>query len=243
MAVMVEFGMTQSGKSYFAENQLLVQKKRVVIFDKACCFKIPPGRGFLFINPDDEKIKKIFREFMHQDELYLIFRPDRSTDIEKMFNKVTELACALGRVGKLKGEWLTFVVDEADFVCSERHQSRQLKHLVNVGRHDFVDSVFIARNPNRIHTDIRANASKMVCFRIPNARSITFFQQNFTPKTIEKIANLPKYWRLDWDDTGTERIIDDKGRIQSELLPNLEMFNTTSRKKNEGNGKKAKRNF
>lgn len=229
MAVSVVFGMTQSGKSYHTENTILKNYKTVIIFDFACCFT----NGKIFTNPDDNQFMKILREYAPKDEFTIIIRPSENSDPKILCNKTIELSKSLGKIGKKKNRWSLMVIDEADFVCSSSFQSKQVKWLVNVGRHRFVDSVFIARNPNRIHMDIRTNASKMACFRIPNAPSVSYFKENFQRETVEKIANLPKYWRLDWDNTGVERIINDKGGIYSELLPKSELFEVINKKKSK----------
>lgn len=231
MAITTVYGMTQSGKSYFSEHTLIEKWRRKIILDKARCFK---GEN-VFINPDSRKIMEIYRKFRDVDDFKLIFRPSDRCDLKKFFDRVVELALMMGEKGKKKELWTVLVVDEADNFCTSNFQPMTMKYLVNEGRHNYVDSVFIARNPNRLHTDIRTNASLCVSFFIQNALSVSFFKENFTREIMEKIANLPKYWRLEWDDTGLLRILDDKGRIYEEFKKNPDVFPLNKHKKLSGN--------
>ena len=85
-----------------------------------------------------------------------------------------------------------------------------VQHVVNKGRHDNVDSIFIARIPQRVHTDIRFNASKIVSFQlasIPND-----FKENFGIDS-KRIRSLGFRHRFEWDYTGNMKVYDDKNKV------------------------------
>jgi hypothetical protein len=117
----------------------------------------------------------------------------------------------LGSYNEKERVWL--VIDEADDVVTAHFQSPRIKHLVNYGRHDNVDSLFIARNPMRLHTDIRSNASKIVTFNLSNALSITDFTNNFGRDICKRIKILKKYHFMSWLCTGEIFETDDKGKV------------------------------
>jgi hypothetical protein len=211
MSVSSYFGLTESGKSYHVENHVIPQWSRVVIFDNAHCFK-----GQIVVNPDQKRFLELFRTLAREESYRLVIRPGRSGDAEILFNKTVQLAIALGRSLSSSrvdpSKRVQMITDEADFVCSPHYQSGELKHLVNKGRHDNVDSHFIARAPMRLHTDIRLNSSKIVTFRLQNAAEIPLFKDNFGVELARKIRELPKYWRFEWRDNGETFIFNEKNQ-------------------------------
>lgn len=218
MSVSCYFGLTESGKSYHVKNHVLPKWARKVVFDIAHCFE----GDVVLTAPDDKKLTEIFRKFARISSYTIVIRPSRNCSEEKLFNKSVQLACALGRTIATKSpeNRVQFVCDEADFVCSPHYQSRDLKHIVNKGRHDNVDCHFIARNPNRLHTDIRANCTKIVTFFLNNASEIQMFISNFSRGIVAKIAQLPKYWRFEWQDNGSILVFNDKNENQPNFIQN-----------------------
>lgn len=218
MSVSCYFGLTESGKSYHVEKHVVPQWDKVVIFDNAHCFN---GNSVLN-DPSNETLYKTWKKFSVYDRYIIVIRPGRSGDIEALFNKTVQLAIALGRsihASRTAPERrVQMITDEADFVCSPHYQSKELKHLVNKGRHDNVDAHFIARSPMRIHTDIRVNASKIVTFRLQNASNIQLFTDNFGVEFTKKVKELPKYWRLEWRDNGETTIYDEKNSKNESFL-------------------------
>ncbi len=211
MTVSCVFGFTSSGKSYHVENNVLKKWDKAIIFDKACCFE----NGKILINPSKNEILKTFKHYLKVKKYRIIIRPDRSSDLQELLDRTILLGVSLGRslgVRVPESERVQVVVDEADFVCTDKFQSKSLKHLVNVGRHDNVDSHFIARSPSRIHTDIRANSSKITTFQLSNAPEIKYFISTFGRENCKKIQILPKYYRFEWDETGKILIYDDKSK-------------------------------
>lgn len=217
MAVSTYFGLTESGKSYHVENHVIPTWKRVIIFDNAACFK-----GEVYNQPSDKEFIKILDKHWGDKSYRITIRPGRSGDAETLFNKTVHLAIALGRSlswSRVEPEKrVQLITDEADFVCSSHYQSSELKHLVNKGRHDNVDSHFIARVPMQIHPDIRRNTSKIVTFRLQNAGEIPLFKDNFGSILARKIKELPKYWRLEWKDNGEVAVYDEKNKKAEKFL-------------------------
>jgi hypothetical protein len=201
--------MTQSGKSYYTEKNILEKLDRVLVFDFMNCFS---GGEIININNESDA-RKIFKKFCKKSKYKIILRIKRGTNPVYACDIAISLACALGRslgpYNPNKRVWLA--IDEADRVVSSHYQSKRVKHLVNVGRHDNVDSLFIARNPSRLHTDIRANASKVISFQLPTAMEIREFRNNFGRENCKKITTLEKYNHFVWEDTGAMKIIDEKG--------------------------------
>lgn len=210
MSVSCYFGLTESGKSYHVQNHVIPSWKKIIVFDKAHCFK-----GNIFHQPTDETFLKIFRENAGLESFTLVIRPGRVGILEPLFNKTVRLALALGRTipGRVDpGKRIQMITDEADFVCSSHYQSKELKQLVNMGRHDNVDCHFIARSPARIHTDIRVNSTKIVTFQLQNAANVELFKNSFGGKIAANVQKLPKFWRLEWKDNGETTVYNEKNK-------------------------------
>lgn len=215
MAVYGHFGMTKSGKSHGVEK-LLSRFEKSVIYDDAGCFT----SGEIFIDPSPSKILDIFNKYKFKEKYRIIIRPSRSGDRQLLSDRAIKLSSALGRmIDKNKEKNVQLVIDEADFVCTPHSQSQDLKFIINKGRHDNVDTHVIARNPNRIHTDIRANCSKIVTYKLTTALSVDFLLTNFGRENCNLIQKLPLYWRFEWSDTGIIQIFDEKNNLKS--LENL----------------------
>ena len=230
MSVSIYLGLTESGKSFHVENHVIPAWKKAVIFDNAHCFKGTIVRT----QPTDRDFLEIFKKFSVSSEFRIVIRPGRVGNTETLFNKTVQLALAFGRCmpGRVDpSQRVQMIVDEADFVCSPHYQSADLKHLVNKGRHDNVDSHFIARTPMRIHTDIRVNSSKIVTFRLQNASEIKLFTDNFGYEYTRNIKNLPKYWRFEWKDNGEVGIFDEKNQKREKFPENSQEI---SKKKKAG---------
>lgn len=220
MAIHGHFGFTQSGKSKSVEKKLS-RFDKVIVYDDASCFMM----GDIFDDPSPDKVFEIFQKYKYKKTYSIIIRPSRSSDKQVLSDRAINLASALGRMIDAKKETnVQLVIDEADFVCSSNFQSDALKFIVNKGRHDHVDTHVIARNPNRIHTDIRANCSSITSFRLTNATAIPFFVSNFGRENCVLIQKLPQYWRLEWNDTGKITIFDQNNKIQNpKILKGVEI--------------------
>jgi hypothetical protein len=207
MAVSLYYGMTESGKTFLASKA--VQKfERSIIFDFTG--KINIHGAFITSDFSPVSMLKLFTRFKDYKKFVIIFRPGRIRDAKPFFNKVAMFALALGRQAVKRGQTdrLILLIDEADFICSSDYQSQELKEVVNVGRHDLVDSWFIARIPQRLHVDARANATKIFCFKLTDDSALKYIKNAIGQKAVEKIRVLEKYSFLAWKDTGEIYIFD-----------------------------------
>lgn len=213
MAVSLFYGMTESGKTSLAKF-MIDNFKRAVIFDYNSNIEVK--NSVKVKDFSNENILKVFNRYKDQENFKLICRPSRNDKDEVIFNKTALLATMLGRHATQKGcnDRLIFLVDEADMICSANYQSRELKYVVNVGRHDFVDSWFIARIPQRLHTDARSNATKAFIFKLTDDVALSNIRKNFGGKiTADEVAKLEQYSFLTWKASG-EIIIFDKNKKQ-----------------------------
>lgn len=212
MAVSLFYGMTESGKTYLSEK-MIAQFQRAIIFDFTGKMNAPGA--FITSDFSAEGMLKLFRKFKESRNYKIIFRPGRVKDVETPFNKVAVFALAMGRAGLKLGldERLILLTDEADFVCSPNYQSAELKELVNVGRHDGVDSWFIARIPQRLHTDARGNASRIFCFKLTDDSALGYIKKAIGRMAAQQVRVLEKYSFLTWKDTG-EIFVYDKNQKQ-----------------------------
>lgn len=206
MAVSVFYGMTQSGKTTLAEK-MLEKINRAILFDFTG--KMSPKGSTIVEDFSTESILKVFSKFKDQKSFKIVFRP-RGIAIEERFNKIACLALSLGKQAVKRGEneRLVLLVDEADFVCTPQYQSAELKTVINVGRHDGVDSWMIARMPQRLHTDIRGNASSVFCFKLTDDSALSYIKKAVGKKPAEKIRMLEQYSFLAWKDNGDNLIFD-----------------------------------
>jgi hypothetical protein len=57
---------------------------------------------------------------------------------------------------------VTYVIDEADRLCSARSMPAPIHRLANYGRHFQASAIFIARRAKMLPADIRANADRYI---------------------------------------------------------------------------------
>lgn len=213
MAVSLFYGMTESGKTSLAKF-MIENFKRSVVFDYNGNIELK--NSFILSNFSDDNIVKVFNRFKDKENFRIICRPSRNDKDEVIFNKTAILATMLGRHSTRKGssDRLIFLVDEADMICSANYQSRELKYIVNVGRHDLVDSWFIARIPQRLHTDARSNATKAFIFKLTDDVALSNIRKNFGGKmTADEVMRLEQYSFLVWKSSG-EIVIFNKNKEQ-----------------------------
>jgi hypothetical protein len=210
MAIRFFGGYTKGGKSRFCSH-LIGNFEKAVIFDKAHCFE-----GDIYEDPDKKTFRRIFDKYMMKTSFRIVIRPGRLSNKEELCDDTIKLASALGRMmgkGAPEDECLQLVIDEADSVCSSNYQSPKMKFIVNEGRHDNVDTNVIARNPNRIHTDIRANVTEIYCFRLAIATRVDFIVDNYSRENAQRILTLKKFWHLKWKEEGFVGLYDENYKL------------------------------
>lgn len=211
MAVSLFYGMTQSGKTSLAKK-MIAQVKRAIIFDFTGTIDVK--NGVILEQFDTDYLLSIFMKHRDLKSFKLIFRP-RGIDVETRFNRIALLALALGKKAVQRGDTdrLVYLIDEADFVCTPTYQSKELKTLINVGRHDGVDSWLIARMPQRLHTDARGNASTVFCFKLVDDSAVSYIRKSIGKTGAEKLRTLEQYSFLAWKDNGDHMIVDKNAKI------------------------------
>ena len=214
MAITCIFGMTQSGKSFYVEHFLLRERKRKIVFDSARCFK--SGQDWIPLRSNDPKVLSKTLNGLKRDSYFYVYKPARNENRVKAFDLTISWACALGRsVGERvdPSERVLLVCDEADSLCQPMHASAKFDFIINEGRHDNVDSVFICRDPNNLFIDARKNASVIVSFFQPLAKEMPFFKSLIGREMAEKLSKLPRFHYLTWRDSGEITLTNDKGKI------------------------------
>lgn len=211
MSVSLYFGATGKGKSYHVRHHVIPKWKKIVIFDPMESFD---GDSILHA-PSDELILKTFRKFKGADSFRIVIRTTRASNDEIIFNKTVRLASSLGRMipGKVSEEnRVQVVIDEASTsgFMSAHYFPPVVKNLVCKGRHDNLDSHFIAQNPMAVHSQLREQTTKIVTFYLNNGRA-PIFQDTFTKNFANLIPKLPNFFRIEWTHEGHVYIYDDSG--------------------------------
>lgn len=214
MAITCVFGATESGKSHYVENIFLKDKKKVVVFDGARCFK--SGEIVTPDYPGDDKLLLEKWKRLKRETFRYVFQPARGTDRRPAFDDTVSWALALGRIQGDRvdpSQRVILACDEADRLCKPMHASEKFDYLVNEGRHDNVDSIFICRDPNNLFIDARKNATQIVTFFNPLAKQMPYFKELLGVELAERVSKLEKYHYLTWKDNWEVTITDHKGKI------------------------------
>lgn len=211
MAVEIVLGATESGKSTYVEKILLRDRAKKIVFDPARCFT----SGQLWTPPVFGDLKKAYRG-LNQPRFFYVNQPGRGENRTAAFDRLISWATALGRAAGPRADLakrVALVCDEADRICEPTRASAKFEYLINEGRHDNVDSIFICRDPNALFIDARKNMSTMVTFINPLAKEMPFFRSLIGAELAARVATLPKYHHLTWKDNWTVTITDNNGKI------------------------------
>lgn len=213
MAVNFICGMTESGKTYRANEEAKKYRKRIS-FDPARCLK----DGVIYDNPSNKQISEIYKKHAHLDSFSIIIRPGGKVERKFWLDKVIKLARSLGeRVGTYENQKkgldrIVVLIDEIDKCCTPTQQSPDLQWLINEGRHYSLDTIAISRLPQRVHTDITGNSSKLICFNLQTDVALRVFYGLVGSDGVSKIRSLKQYHYFEFKDTGEWAVFDDKGR-------------------------------
>lgn len=225
MAVSVNLGATECGKSYYVSKSILPQWQKFVIFDPTGNFQ---GADKVFRAPRNEfDMQKIFRELVKRDSFRALIVPDRKSSLNDLCDYSIILALSLGRtIGHAvdPDKRLQLVIDEAHQVTSSNFMSKNLSRAIFMGRHDNVDTHIISQNPMSINPKIRSMCSKVTSFFLNNASEVSFLKSCFGPQWCKKIELLPKYCRAEWSQNGEMFIFDQNNKIVEKKLKNDALF-------------------
>lgn len=214
MAVSLYFGMTESGKSWRAKEDIR-PKKRAIIFDYVGrCFN---DLGGVVCNDFSESsLLRLVDKYSRQNEFKIIMRPNRIIKDIEAFDLSCHLAVSFGRLLSRADERLAFVIDEADKICTATTRSRALQLVVTKGRHDNVDTYAIAQAPQRVHTDLRVNCSRLVCFQVSDASALTAINRIGVGKSelgLVSTLGIGTYSYFEWTSNGEWFVKDRNGKI------------------------------
>ena len=213
MAIELIFGMTETGKSFCA-NKIRERYPKSIVFDPCHCFR--SNDGLLYVDPNGEKFVSLFHKALALKSYQIVVRPGAGKDVA-CFRMLSHVVHFLGAVqGKYEDQKqgtdrVLFVIDEADKICTATWQPIELKMLTNYGRHFSIDMVAISRVPQRIHIDLRANASSIRSFFLQEGNSLDILKNFFNREGIEAIRKLKPHHHLLWRNTGKLFQINPKG--------------------------------
>jgi hypothetical protein len=222
MSVYLYFGATQKGKSYHVFNHVVPNWDKVVIFDPTDSHK---GEIEL-TEPTEKQLVETLRRLKNSQSYRVVIRTGVKEDDRATFKKAASLTVALGkfllsREGKVDlTKRVQLVIDEASTsgITSSNYFPLFLRKLINKGRHVNVDCHIIAQNPMSIHPQIREQALKIVTFFLNNWRA-PIFKDTFEERSIF-IKKLPKFWRMEWWDTGEVLAFNEKNQKVDNFLGN-----------------------
>jgi hypothetical protein len=107
----------------------------------------------------------------------LIYRPLVNSEDQEPIDFVIDCAITAGRC--------TLVIDEVDQFSSSYYMSPALYYAIHYGRHYNLNIIMASRQPNRIRTDITAQADNIISFQCQG--SVVDYIQQFTDKDISSI--------------------------------------------------------
>lgn len=217
-------GTSGFGKSYYVENYVLPNFKKIVVFDPTGSFK---GDAILY-DPTDEIIKKTFHRFRTSGSFKIVIRTSYKGSDKLYFHKALNLAVALGRVipGLVdEPNRVQLIIDESSTsgIMDEGYFPPEIESLICKGRHVNVDSHWISQNPRSVHVRLREMVIKVVTFFL-NSGDAPIFKQKFK-RCSDFIPKLPKHYRMEWDLKTGISFFDDKGtKIEPNSIRFQEIF-------------------
>ena len=169
--IILIFGRTGSGKTYFAKR-LISGINRVIVIDRM--FEYDDGIIFYSIN---EMIDYIL---IHKpDKFKFICRFESDYEIELLFKLCWYL------------KNLVLVVEESELYISPYTKQSEFLRLVRYGRHKSISIIAIARRVVELSNDVKANADKIITFKQILIKDLEYLERLGFDK--EKILNLKPY--------------------------------------------------
>lgn len=111
--------------------------------------------------------------------------------VENDLDKVQECLKRISLIAKNSQEGVLLVVDELDYYASSRlHHSSELFKMINYGRHNQLDMIFIARRLQDIPTTTATNVDFFIIGKNLNIKNDVKYYQNFL--TDEAILETQK---------------------------------------------------
>lgn len=86
---------------------------------------------------------------------------------------------------------VTYIVDEADRLCSARSMPEALHRLANYGRHFKASAIFIARRAKALPLDIRASADRYIIGNTFEPGDVEYMREWIGDDNAEKVKAIP----------------------------------------------------
>ena len=169
--IILIFGRTGSGKTYFAKR-LISGLDRVIVIDKM--FEYDDGIVFNNINDMIDYI--------------LMYKPDKFKFICR-FESDVEIELLFKLCWYLKN--LVLVVEESELYISPYTKQSEFLRLVRYGRHKSISIIAIARRVVELSNDVKANADKIITFKQILTKDLEYLERLGFDK--EKVLNLKNY--------------------------------------------------
>jgi len=167
--VIIIFGKTGSGKSYFAKN-LLKKYNRVIIIDS----QFEYNDGIIFENYLD--LANYYLENL-PDDFKFICRFSNDNDIEYLFKFVYD------------AKNLLLVCEEAEIYISPDARQGNFLRLVRYGRHSQISLLLVARRSSELSLHVRAQVTRLISFKQTDINDI----KKMESLGLFGLENLPEY--------------------------------------------------
>lgn len=169
--VILIFGRTGSGKSYFVK-QIIKKLSRVIIIDKM--FEYNDGI--------------IFYSFIELLDYFLINKPQEFKFICR-FENDNDIELLFRFCWYVKN--LVLVVEESELYISPYQKQSEFLKLVRYGRHRAISIIAIARRVIELSNDVKANADKIITFKQILKKDLDYLENLGFNK--DEILNLKQY--------------------------------------------------
>ena len=97
------------------------------------------------------------------------------------------------------------VWDEVDMFTDHGRLPPAAYRMVNAGRHSGLRVFACARRPYRLAPDLRANAGRIMAFRMEEPGDLAWMKAKMG-RAADQLAGLAEYHALDWTDSGLVKV-------------------------------------
>lgn len=102
---------------------------------------------------------------------------------------------------------VTYIIDEADRLCSARSMPAPIQLLANYGRHFGASAIFVARRAKMLPLDVRANADRYIIGQTFEPGDVDYMREYIGDEKAEAVKALPTRGEgqagvfIEWPDT------------------------------------------
>lgn len=214
-------GASGTGKSTYVKAHF-ISRPRVVVIDPKADYRHEPG--FVKIDLGEPGWQKLFlgaiKAGWHTGyKIALIV--GRGTEKRAAFNEVCDIALKVQHDYHMRktDQWLTLIWEECSMLWPGGNMSSKefcnAEELARLGRDYGIELVAVTQKPATVNSDIRANSSVKVLFRIGDQESYRAVSGMLSREASRAIEVLPNYHRLVVDPQGKWGIFDGDGALQN----------------------------